>query len=79
MFVNARIDTVSFTRTHARFALIDGREVAVPLDWFPALEAAPAWRESYAIEQDGTVAVWPELGERVSVAGIMTGRVPPQS
>ena len=77
--VNSRIYEVTFAKSHARFELVDGRLVAVPLDWFPALQAGSiAERQAYAIEDDGAVAVWAGLGERVSVAGIMTMRAPPE-
>lgn len=79
MHVNSRIFEVTFTKSHARFDLVDGRLVAVPLDWFPALQAGSvAARRKYTIEDDGAVVVWPGLGERVSMAALITTRRPPE-
>jgi hypothetical protein len=79
MIVDSRIYEVAVAKDGARFILADGRTIMVPLEWFPALAAgSPAAREHYAIEEDGAVAVWPDLGERVSVEGLMLARRPPE-
>lgn len=79
MLVDSRIYEVAIVKDRARFDLADGRTIVVPLEWFPALAAgSAAARAVYVIENDGTVAVWPDLGERVSVDGLMLARRPPE-
>ncbi|WP_313228597.1 DUF2442 domain-containing protein [Sphingobium yanoikuyae] len=78
MFVNARICDVTFVGRQVQFELADERIVKVPLEWFPILSLSPAGdREDYQIEDDGRAVVWPRLGERVTVDGILLTRTPP--
>ncbi len=52
--------------------LRDGREVAVPLDWFPRLQAADAQaRADWRLIGDGEGVHWPRIDEDVSVAGLL--------
>ena len=81
MYVNPRFFEVRFDDTRrALFDLVDGRSLAVPLEWFPLLAAAPKdAREDYEIEDDGRVINWPDLGERVSIDAVMLVRFPAEA
>lgn len=58
-----------------RVALDDGREIAVPLAWFPRLlHATPAQRGQWELIGAGEGIHWPDLDEDVSVAGLLAGR-----
>ena len=62
-----RFDADSFWVT-----LSDGRVLGVPLAWFPRLlHATPAQRRACRISHRGLH--WGELGEDISVAGLLAG------
>jgi Protein of unknown function (DUF2442) len=53
--------------------LSDGRNLGVPLAWFPRLlRATPAQRQSVEISRVGLH--WEEIDEDISVAGLLAGR-----
>ncbi len=55
---------------HVRLA--DGREVSVPLEWFPSLqEATEAQRKNWRLIGDGVGIHWEDLDEDISVAGLL--------
>jgi len=55
---------------HVRLA--DGREVGVPVAWFPRLEnASPAERKNWRLIGDGIGIHWPDLDEDISVRGLL--------
>ncbi|HYD51099.1 MAG TPA: DUF2442 domain-containing protein [Gemmatimonadaceae bacterium] len=55
--------------------LADGRELTVPLEWFPRLrEAPPAARQNWRLIGGGVGLHWPDLDEDLSVAGLLAGR-----
>jgi hypothetical protein len=65
---------VEFEDEMMRVTLTDGRELGVPLVWFPALlEATPEQRARYEIGGGGISLHWPELDEDLSMAGLMAG------
>ena len=52
--------------------LSDGRELAVPLAWFPRLaEAAPESRQNWRWIGGGIGIHWPDLDEDVSIRGLL--------
>jgi hypothetical protein len=54
--------------------LTDGRQLGVPLAYFPRLlHASPAEREKYVISGGGTGLHWDDLDEDISVAGLLLG------
>ncbi len=54
--------------------LADGRQLGVPLAYFPRLpRATSGQRESYTISGGGTGLHWNELDEDISVAGLLAG------
>ena len=65
---------VWFTESALNVRLLDGREIAVPLEWFPRLRDATAQQRSdwYLIGR-GIGIHWNELDEEVSVAGLLLG------
>ncbi len=52
--------------------LADGRELAVPLEWFPRLRDATAeQRGNWRFIGRGQGIHWPEVDEDISVAGLL--------
>ena len=55
-------------------ALADGREISVPLAWFPRLlDASEEERAEYELLGDGIGIHWPRIDEDLSVAGLLRG------
>jgi hypothetical protein len=54
--------------------LSDGREIAVPLKWFPKLaHASTEARNNWRSIGQGVGIHWPDLGEDLSVEQLLTG------
>jgi hypothetical protein len=54
--------------------LDDGREIKVPLEFYPRLNrATPKQRDHFEIIGMGTGIHWPEIDEDLSVEGIVLG------
>lgn len=52
--------------------LKDGREISVPLDWFPPLKAAsPKQRKNWRLIGGGIGIHWPDLDEDISVSALL--------
>lgn len=70
----ALAQAVEFTDDAMRVFLTDGRELSVPLLWFPRLSAAtPEQRAKVEIGGGGIGLHWQELDEDLSVANLMAG------
>ena len=55
-------------------ALADGRQLAVPLAYFPRLlHATPEQRATVEMSGRGTGLHWPEIDEDISVEGLLHG------
>ena len=55
-----------------RVTLTDGREVTVPLEWFPRLrDAMPAQRANWRLIGQGEGIQWPDVDEDILVAGLL--------
>jgi hypothetical protein len=53
-------------------SLADGREVRVPLAWFPRLAAGtPDQQANYRIIEGGRAINWPDLDEDIGVAPLL--------
>lgn len=66
---------VFFSDDVFRVSLDDGRELSVPLAWFPRLlHGTPEQRLHWELIGLGQGIHWPELDEDISVAGILAGR-----
>ena len=56
--------------------LDDGRELSVPIEWFPRLrDASDAERSNWRFIGRGEGIHWPDIDEDISVAGLLRGRV----
>jgi hypothetical protein len=55
-------------------SLLDGREIGVPLTWFPKLwNAQDGQRKSWHLTADRTAIYWEKLDETISVAELLKG------
>ena len=54
--------------------LADGRQLGVPLAYFPRLfKAAPSQRDKYTVSGGGTGLHWDDLDEDISVPALLMG------
>jgi Protein of unknown function (DUF2442) len=68
----ARASDVLFSKEKLCVRLKDGREISVPLDWFPVLKAAsPKKRKNWRLIGRGVGIHWPDLDEDISVAALL--------
>jgi hypothetical protein len=71
-YPDRRIQRVSVQHYRLRVALHDGRIIAVPLGWFPALhQASPEDRQTWALADTGEAITWSRLGLTVSVMELL--------
>jgi hypothetical protein len=62
------VKNIWFTSDKVYFELRDGREIGVPLDWFPKLKkASPEDRNNYYLTANGAGVHWESLDEDISV------------
>ena len=65
---------VAVTDSALRVVLEDGREISVPLAWFPRLrDATPAQRSNWRLIGRGEGIHWPEIDEDISTLGLLAG------
>ena len=65
---------VAVDNTTLRVSLSDGRELSVPVEWFPRLrDASPTDRANWRLIGIGEGIHWPELDEDISVLGLLAG------
>jgi hypothetical protein len=58
-----------------RVVLEDGRDLSVPIEWFPRLRGASQQaRENWRFIGRGEGIHWPDLDEDISVEGLLAGR-----
>jgi hypothetical protein len=63
---------VSVDNSMLRVTLADGRELAVPLEWFPRLRnATPEQRTNWRFIGPGQGVHWPEIDEDISIASLL--------
>ena len=66
--------SVSFLDDFLCLQLTDGREIKVPLSFYPRLmKATKQQRENFQICGMGTGIYWPDVDEDLSVEGIVDG------
>ena len=66
---------VSCTDDALRVVLADGREVTVPLEWFPRLEKATSeQRKKWRLIGGGIGIHWDLVDEDISVETLLSGR-----
>ena len=66
---------VSVTDDALQVVLADGRELSVPLAWFPRLLGATLeQRQSWRLIGDGVGINWPAIDEHISVEGLLAAK-----
>ena len=54
--------------------LLDGREISVPLEWFPRLrDATDAQRKNWRLISKGVGIHWEDVDEDISAASLLKG------
>lgn len=67
--------SVAFDDSMMWVSLADGRQLGVPLAFFPRLlHAAPEQRAAYVISGGGAGLHWDALDEDISVSGLLAGK-----
>lgn len=70
--INATAVSVQTDDQHLRVALADGREIVVPLIWYPRLLTATAeQRSKWRLIGHGIGIGWRDVDEHISVAGLL--------
>jgi len=70
----ARAVRVQFTKYKLKVILCDGREISVPLEYFPRLrDASSAERNDWRLIGGGVGIHWESLDEDISVQGLING------
>lgn len=65
---------VSFNDSELIVSLTDGRTIAVPIEWFPALsKATKVQLEDYELLGEGEGIHWRQLDEDLSIKGLLMG------
>jgi len=65
---------VAVTETMLKVTLEDGRELGVPVEWYPRLrDGSPEARADWRLIGRGEGIHWPELDEDISVTGLLAG------
>ncbi|NIV00835.1 MAG: DUF2442 domain-containing protein [Phycisphaerae bacterium] len=55
--------------------LVDGRSLAIPLEWYPRLMyGSPEERQTWHLLGDGYAIEWPDLDEHIGIEGLLAGR-----
>lgn len=68
----AKAKTVWFSENMLFVRLLDGREIGVPLEWFPALrDAKKEELEDWRFIGNGIGIHWEKLDEDISVKGLL--------
>ncbi|MBU4272020.1 MAG: DUF2442 domain-containing protein [Planctomycetes bacterium] len=64
--------SVSFSEDSLRVALADGREIAVPLEWFPTLRDATGQQlQEWRLIGGGIGIHWESIDEDISVESLL--------
>ena len=72
---NASAMDVTTDEFTLRVALVDGREISAPLEWFPRLRnATPEQLKGWQLIGRGDGIHWEELDEDISVASLLRQR-----
>ncbi len=73
--IEASATKVWFDQYNMWIALTDGRQLSVPIEYFPRLlNANQEQRKKYILSGNGTGIHWEELDEDISVAGLLLGQ-----
>jgi hypothetical protein len=72
--VDARAQKIWFDNDNIWIMFTDGRQLSVPLSYFPRLKhAEQEQREKYEISGGGTGLHWDDLDEDISVPNLLIG------
>ncbi len=72
--IDARAKKIWIDEENIWLLLADGRQLAVPLVYFPRLlKATPEQRRHFETSGDGMGIHWDELDEDISVEGLLLG------
>jgi hypothetical protein len=78
LLIEARVQNVRCTDDRLIVDLTDGRELSVPLRWYPRLlNATPAQRADWELAGAGYGIHWPQIDEDLSVKGLLMGWAAP--
>jgi hypothetical protein len=70
-----RATYVVVTKESMIVSLADGREIILPLGWYPRLTyGTPRERNEWRLVGDGSAIYWPDLDENLNVDGFLAGR-----
>ena len=70
----ANATKIWFDKENMWVALTDGRQLSIPLVYFPRLlNATPDQRDNYELSGGGTGIHWEEIDEDISVPGLILG------
>ena len=73
--IEASATKVWFDNDNLWVGLIDGRQLSIPLEYFPRLlNATPEQRKKYILSGNGTGIHWEEIDEDISVPGLLMGK-----
>ncbi|MGS0740402.1 DUF2442 domain-containing protein [Glaciimonas sp. GG7] len=71
---DTRVKSVTIDADRISVELMDGREIAVPLVWFPRLaDATQEQRSHWQIAGGGYGIHWPDVDEDLSTEGLLRG------
>ena len=74
-----RVESVSFSNDSLVVGLRDGRQISVPLEWFPRLaNATPEELNNWKVCGGGYGIHWPDLDEDLSTEGLLRGAPAPR-
>jgi Protein of unknown function (DUF2442) len=73
-----RVSSVEFSNEYLVVGLMDGRQISVPLKWYPRLAGANSNAlANWEICGGGYGLHWPELDEDLSTEGLLRGAPAP--
>lgn len=74
-----RVSGVEFVDEMLSVVLMDGRNIRVPLVWYPRLLAATSeQRQNWKLSGGGYGIHWPEIDEDLSTEGLLRGAPAPR-
>lgn len=66
---------VAVTDNKLIIELVDGRTLAIPLEWYPRLlHGTSVERQNWQLLGEGYVIEWPDLDEHIGIEGLLAGR-----
>ena len=73
--IEASATKIWFDEYNIWLSLSDGRQLSVPLEYFPRLlNATKTQRENYILSGNGTGIHWEEIDEDISVPALLIGK-----